>query len=304
MIVTLTGPNSFLLQKRLKELVDEFVAEQGDLALEKIDAENVSEKLVLEAVQATPFLANRKMVVLRSPSNNTSITDHIEQIISSINDTTDLVVYEPVIDRRTSYFKVLKSKTQLEEFGDLDTRSLVNWLVEEAKNQNGELSNYDANYLIERVGSDQQILVNELEKLIIYEPKISRQSIELLTESTPQSKIFELLDAAFTGNKNRALDLYDEQRTQKVEPQLIIGMIAWQLRLIAMAKYAGDRSSGKIAADAGVKPFPVDKARGLSKKIGGNELQSLVTRALQIDYKSKTTSLNLDEALKTYIVSI
>lgn len=304
MIITLTGANTFTLRRRLDELVDEFVAENGELALEKIDAESVSETVVLEAVQSLPFLANRKMVVVRGLSTNKAAAEQIEQIISSVGDTTDIIFHEPSIDKRTAYFKVLKSKTQLEEFNEMDNRNLASWLVSEVKNQGGEVKFSDANYLVERVGANQQMLASELAKLLIYEPKISRDSIDLLTESTPQSKIFDLLDAAFSGNKKRALELYGEQRAQKVEPQVIIGMVAWQLRLMALAKHADKRTPGQVASDAGVKPYPIEKAGGLARRLSAPELTNLVNDALDIDYKSKSTPLDPDEALKTYIVSL
>ncbi len=304
MITTLAGNNSFGLKRRLDELVQAFVAEHGELALEKIDAESASENQILDAVQSLPFLADRKLVVVRGLSGNKPMVEQVEQIIDTISDSTDLIFHEPSIDKRTAFFKVLKSKTQLEEFNELDARSLAAWLVNEAKNHGGELSYTDANYLIERLGTNQQMLASELDKLLTYEPKISRVSIDLLTELAPQSKVFDLLDAAFSGNKKQALKLYEQQRAQKVEPQLIIGMLAWQLQLIALAKHGSKRAPAQIAADSGMKAYPIEKAGGLASRLSSDELKSLVAEALDIDYKSKTTPLDLDEALKTYIVSL
>jgi DNA polymerase-3 subunit delta len=186
----------------------------------------------------------------------------------------------------------------------LDARGLSKWLAEEAKKQGGSLSLADANYLVERVGANQQQLANELDKLITYEPKNSRANIDLLTEKTPQSKVFDLLDAAFAGDKERALELYADQRAQKVEPQAIMAMIAWQLKLLTLAKLGANKSSQQIAQDAGLSPYPVMKAQNLARKIDDNKLREMVGEALQIDEMGKTKNINLDEALKTYIVTL
>jgi len=304
MKVTLTGSNYYLLKKRLDELVQKFVAEHGELAIEKIDAEEVETQTILDAAQSLPFLSSRKLVVVRNVGANKAASGQIEQIISSAGDSTDLIFYEPAPDKRTSYFKELKTKTELEEFNELDTRELAKWLSAEAKKNGGELGLTDANYLVERVGTNQEQLANELEKLIIYEPKITRGNIELLTEKTPQSKVFDLLDAAFAGDKERALELYAEQRVQKVEPQAIMAMITWQLKLLVLAKTGINKSSQQIAKDAGLSPYPVMKAQNLARKIDDNKLRNMVTGALGIDEKSKTTAIDLDEALKTYIVTL
>jgi len=304
MVISLTGSNSFLLRRRLDELTNSFVAEQGELALERIEAESVDLQAILDAIQSLPFLSARKMVVVRDLSANKPAAEAIEQIISSVEDSTDLIIYEPAPDKRTSYFKVLKSKTELEEFNELDTRSLANWLADEAKKQGGQLGLADANYLVERIGANQQMLASELGKLLTYDPQVTRANIDLLTEPTPQGKIFELLDAAFGGNKKRALKLYEEQRAQRVEPQAILAMIAWQLQLLALAKYSKDKPATTVAKDAGLNPYPVTKAKNLAAKISKNELNKMVDEALDIDWRGKTTAIDLDEALKTYITTL
>ena len=304
MIITLAGKNSYALKRRLDELVADFIRQYGDLALERFDGQEVEAQTILDAVQATPFLAERKMVVVRDGSANKQLAEQIEQIISSISKTTDAVFYEPLTDKRTSFYKTLKSKTQLEEFDELDAQALAKWLVGEAKIQAASLSLADANYLVQRLGQNQQLLASELQKLITYDPNISRETINLLTEPTPQSKIFDLLDQAFGGNKQKALELYTDQRAQKVEPAAILAMVAWQLDILTICKLAGDKPPARIARDAGLSPFPVMKANSLAKKLSGQQLSALVEQALEIDYKSKTREFDLDEALKTYITTL
>ena len=304
MIITITGTNSYLVRRRLGELVSKFVAEYGELALERIDAEEADLSTVRDAVSSLPFLSNRKMVVVRNLSALKPSPEQIEQIISSITNSTDVVFYEPITDKRTTFYKILKSKTKLEYYQDLDSRELAKWLASEAKNLDAKLSLADANFLVDRVGTNQAILANELEKLLTYKSDVHREDIELLTEPTPQSKVFDLLDAAFSGDKKRALKLYEEQRIQKVQPQAILAMMAWQLRLIALAKHAGQRRADEVASDIGANVFPVSKAFGLAEKIEDKKLKILTSEALDIDVRGKTTSLDMDEALKTYIATI
>ncbi len=304
MIITLTGNNSFALRQRLNELTSDFVSKYGELVLEKFDGEEDEAVAIIEGLQSLPFLAQQKLVVIRNGSSNKQFAEEIEQIISSIAKTTNVIFYEPQIDKRTAYFKVLKSHTQFEEYSELDTHSLAKWLVEEAKIEGGQLGLADANYLVERVGVNQSLLANELNKLLTYKPEITRANIDLLTEPTPRSKVFDLLDAAFGGRKEQALRLYEDQRAQKVEPQAILAMIAWQLQQIAITKTAGSRSITEVSRDSGMKEYPLRKAKNLADKLSDNDLKKMVYGALEIDWRGKTTSLDMDEALKTYIISL
>ena len=304
MVITLNGENTFGLQDELHKLVAAFEQEHGDLALERIDCEESEFDQIQAALTSLPFLASKKMVVLRSPSTNKQFVEQAEQLLNDVPETTDVILIESKLDKRQAYYKFLKKETDFREFPELDLNGLANWLVGEAKRQKGELSQADARYLAERVGLNQQLLGNELEKLLLYDAKITRKTIDLLTDATPQSTIFQLLDAAFAGNSKRALNLYQEQRAMKVEPIQIIAMISWQLNVLAIVKTAGDRSSQAIAKEAKINPYVVTKSQGIARKLSLAQLKTLVKDLLDIDAKSKSTNLDTDEALQHYIVKL
>ncbi len=304
MIITLAGNNSFALQQRLNQILNDFKKKFGELSLERIEGEETTAEGLIDSLKSLPFLASRKLVIVRDLSLNKAAAENIEQIISSVGDECDLIIYEPNIDRRSVYSKVLKSKTELEEFTSVDARNLGNWLVGEAKKQDAMLSLADANYLVERIGEDQQLLASELTKLVTYDPAISRENIDLLTEKAPQSRVFDLLDAAFKGQTKRALELYEEQRAQKIEPQAILAMITWQLNLMALASLGRDKSSEQIAKATGGSAFPIEKAKHLAAKAGPANVVKLIEEAYRIDLGSKSKPIDPDEALKTFITTL
>jgi len=301
MITTLAGTNHFMLQQELQRRVGVFVAEHGDLALEKLDGEEVNFERISESLQSLPFLASKKMVVLKKPSACKQFTEHIEQTLDSVPDTTDVIIVEPKPDKRSIYYKTLTKKTQCKEFPELSEDELVRWLVMAAKDQGGSLNKTDATYLIQRLGTDQSLLAHELAKLLDYQSDINRQTIDLLTEPVPQSTIFELLGAAFAGDKKRTLKLYDEQRRQKVEPPVILAMVAWQLHVLAIVKMAGTRSPATVASEAKLSPFVVNRSKALAQTLSLKRLKELVALALDTDIRLKSQAIDADEAL-TYLL--
>ena len=304
MIVTLTGDNTLALGDELAKLVGAFESEHGDLALERIDCEEAEFAQIQAALTSLPFLSSKKMVILRSPSTNKQFVEQSEQLLSDVPETTEVILIESKLDKRQSYYKFLKKETDFHEFSELDLNGLASWVVAEAKQKKGEINSSDARYLAERIGLNQQMLGNELEKLILYNPKVTRQTIDLLTDATPQSTIFQLLDAAFAGNTRHALELYKEQRAMKVEPVQIVAMISWQLNVLAIVKTAGDRPAQTIAKEAKINPYVVTKSQGIARKLSLAELKTLVKDLLDIDTKSKSTNLDTDEALQHYILKL
>ena len=304
MITTLTGANSFGLQSKLRQLTTNFIDEFGDLGLERIDGQEAAIEKINETLTSLPFLSTKKLAVLRQPSTNKQFVESAEQLLSTINETTDVIIVEPKLDKRTAYYKFLKKNTDFQEFNELDNNGLASWLVQAAREQGGSLDSVSARYLVDRVGASQQLLANELDKLLLYDPKISRQTIDLLTEAAPQSNIFQLLEAAFAGQTKKAMDLYAEQRALKVEPVQIIAMLAWQLHVLAIIKTAGQTDVEQIASEAKINPFVVRKSQSIARNLRLAEIKALISNLLDIDIASKSTNIDSDEALRLYLIRL
>lgn len=304
MVITLTGENWFGLASELKKLVTDFVDQHGDMALEQLDGDAVDLARINEALQSAPFLAAKKMVVLRNPSANKQFTEDIEKVLAGVSESTDVVIVEQKLDKRLSYYKYLKKETDFREFAPLDERALARWLTDAAKAEGGTLSLSDATYLIDRVGSDQQMLANELEKLLLYAPSITKATIDTMTDQAAQSTVFQLLDAAFAGNKKRAIGLYSEQRAQKVDPLAIIAMLSWQLHILALLVYAGDRTADQVARDAKVSPYTVKKSQPVARKLSKQDIKRYVADLLDIDMRARREAIDLDEALQLYLLEL
>jgi DNA polymerase III delta subunit len=304
MVEVLTGSNSFALQQALNKRVLAFKLAHGDIAFEQLDASESTSKQIIETVQALPFLSTKRLVILRGVSENREVADTIDKICSAVDDATDLLIVEPKFDRRSVLYKYLTKNSAFTEYVEMDDISLIDWLVEEATRRGATLSTRDAKILINRVGHEQLRLSHELEKLENYSPKITSETIRLLTDQSVQSSTFDLLDAALRKDTVTALHLYDEQRMQRVEPQAIMGLLAWQLHILAILATAGDRSATVIASEAKLNPYVVRKSTPIAKQLGRKSIIRLVHLLKDIDSASKSVALDVDDALRQFIVSV
>lgn len=304
MITTITGANDLLRRQALDKLVADFVAEHTDMALERFDGEEADINAIRGGLASQPFLTARKLVVLREPGKLKAFTENIADIFKDIADTTDLIIYEPKLDKRLSYYKTLKKETEFKDFTELDANGLARWAGEYAKEQDGAISLADAKLLIDRVGTNQLSLKQELDKLMSYDPKVTSASIEQLTEPLPQSTVFELLDAAFSGRSEQAFKLYKEQRALKAEPQAIMALVAWQLHVLAVVVAGKPQSAEEIAKAAKLNPFVVRKTQGLARRISLPQVKKLVADLLALDLQLKRAPIDADEALQLYLLKL
>lgn len=304
MIATLTGPNDFARSAELAKLVAAFVAQHGDMAMERLDGEQHSAARMRESVSSLPFLTPRKLVVLARPGAQKAWAEHIGDILQEISEATDVILLEPKLDKRLSYYKTLKKQTDFREFAELDANGLSRWAASYAATLGGTLSPSDARFLVARVGTNQQLLAQELHKLLAYDPHITKARIELLCDPLPQSTVFELLDAAFAGRTRRALELYEEQRALKVEPQAIIAMLAWQLHVLAVVATADGRSADEVARTARLNPFVVRKSQALARALSLPTLKAHIQELLRLDIRLKTQNIDAEEALQLFLLRL
>src|SRR4029078_10393962 len=126
-----------------------FVREYTDMGLERLDGDEADMPRILESVSSLPFLTLRKMVVLRQPGVQKAFAEHIVDILKEVADTTYLVIVEPKLDKRLTYYKTLKKETDFREYNELDASGLARWAIDFTKEQGGSLSNGDARLLID-----------------------------------------------------------------------------------------------------------------------------------------------------------
>ncbi len=301
MIKFFAGDNDYEMKQALQREINVFVKKHGDLALERIDAEEAEPAHILESTQSLSFFSSAKMIVI----SNLTDKELLNQLIdASVVDTIEVIAIIPKLDKRAQYYKNLQKHPGFTLFEATPPQSLPAWLQRQAKNLGGSISLNDARYLIDRVGASQLLLGNEVQKLVLYNPEITKASIDALTEPLPQTTVFQLLDAGFGGNLKKTMQIYQEQRAQKVEPHAIVGMIAWQLHILAIIKAAGNRSVDEIAKEAKINPFVVRKSSAIAKRMTLTTLKRLLKDAAILDKTLKTTSVDADEAVQTYLLGL
>jgi len=303
LILAFIGDNGPAREQAAGVFTKAFVSLHGSTAVDKFNGDDLEKHQLIDAISTSPFLSTRRLVIVRDLNSSKTLAEDITSICESVSDTTDLVLIEKHIDSRGKYLNNLKKIAEVREFTHLEGEALTEWVIEQANSLGGKISYKLAQSLVDRVGTNHQLLVSELQKLILYDKIISQENIELLTTYIPQSSVFAMLDAAFDSNTSKALKLYKEQRAQGMEPQAILGMIAWQLNILAIVKTAGDLPPNDIASQAKISPFVVRKNQNNAKRITTRQLAGLLEQAIKTDMMIKTTNVKPDDALQSLIMA-
>jgi len=150
-ITTIYGPNSYLRERKLADIVSSYSTEE----IVKLDAEKIEPVELMELLQAGSLFVSKRLVVISDLTKNNLLAQQFEELFGDLSKDVSVVLLERNIDKRTKLYRLLKNHTEMKECGQLSRDDLVAWLITQAKNYDGNLDRNSAYYLVERVGDDQ-----------------------------------------------------------------------------------------------------------------------------------------------------
>ncbi len=289
MILFFYGPNIFAGRRKVGELVDQYIKKNGnDFGIERINGETIDLKSLESALQAVPFLAGSRLVIIENLGVNKNVAKEALNLLDKIPDSTVALFFERAVDERTIYFKDLKKRAQTFKFELLAGSHLKKWVTDEARRLGGEIEPAAVDQLIERAGDDQWRLHQEILKLVNFQNVITVDAVRQMVEPGFQQTIFDLVDAMTNGKVGEALQLYRRLLAERTEEIYVLSMVTWQLRNLILAKAAGRISPGELAKSAGMSPYVAAKALSRQESINEAVLRQAFLAALQTNYAIKT----------------
>jgi len=317
-IYFLFGNDEFAISRKLKDFESDFNdPTSADMNTARLDARSASENDLNTAVNAMPFLAKRRLVLLANPSskyNNTSSRMKFLGFIEKTPETTRLVMYETVEPRNADKHWLVKwagkneKLIQTKAFMLPRLREMTGWIVNETKQQGGQIEPRAAEMLKDMVGVDTRQAGMEIAKLLAYvnwARPVTSQDVEAVCIVTSQQSVFDFVDALSSGNGKSAQHLL-HRLLESEDPFSLWGMVIRQFRLLIQAREILDGRGNKddVARALGVHPFVAEKTTGQAGRFSVESLEFVYRKLLAIDEGVKTGQVTLDLALDTLVVEL
>lgn len=297
------GEDDYLKQHYVGQIIKAVVGDAGnDFNLHRLPGKELDIDQLATAVDQLPLMSERKCVVV----NDLDIAalpaiqhGKLLELLGDLPDTCVLILwYSGVIPSLSaakvkSALELIKKAGNVVQLGHRDASTLAKMLCDGAKHRGSSLSAPHARMLLERCGSDLNLLMGELEKLSAYAQgrEITPQDIERMAVRTLDSSAYDLVRAVNRQNADRAFSLLDELYTQKIEPVMILG---------AMASSYINMYRAKCAVVAGVAPAEFAKRLGARRP---DSLKYAASDASRLDIAQLRQGLSIldraDRLLKT-----
>ena len=314
----LFGNDEFAITRKLKDFDSDFTdPTSADMNTARLDARSLNENDLNTAVNAMPFLAKRRLVLLANPSakyNNAASRKKFLEFIEKAPDTTRLAMYESVEPRDAEKHWLVKWAEKNEKL--IQTRAymlprlkeMTGWIINETKNQGGQIEPRAAEMLKDMVGVDTRQAGMEIAKLLAYvnwARQIKAADVEAVCIVTSQQSVFDFVDALSNGNGKSAQHLL-HRLLESEEPFSVWGMIVRQFRYLIQAREILDARGTKddMARAVQIHPFVAEKAMQQANRYSMESLESIYRKLLRIDEGVKTSQLTLELAMDTLVVEL
>lgn len=304
MIIFLYGTDTFRSRRQLKKMIEKFKQDRDPQGLNvvSLDMEKAEPGEVLQQVLASPFLAERRMVVIENllvSKQQDLMKDLLERIEEKSLPESNVIVFWEATDKFRSkkakeFFARLQKEKYSQPFDELKGVGLSAWIDQEVKERGGKISRHASDYLIQHTGGDVWQLNSLIDQLVSYkeEEEIQTTDVECFLDEKADDNIFNLVDAIVGKQEKRVYQMIQQQYKNGETAQYVFAMILRQFRILLQLRDLFEREdnlpSNLIAKKLGLHPFVVKKSLPLIRKYSMSDLKKIYQQLLDLDIKTKT----------------
>jgi len=321
------GDEEYMADYYIKKILDGFARDgESELDCAVFDSDNFDVDAFRDMIASYPIVSDYKIVIIKHADYIKFKSGEKEELIKTLTEyRDDIKDYACVIFKLktltetadktekseksgakktsgASLANFMKERADLFEFKENPPASLIKWLKKIAAYENIEISDENAEYILNRAEMKMYTLKSELDKLICFARAenrniISKQDIDLLTPKKTELEAFELTNAILDKKYGKAVESLDKLKSLKEEPVVILGQIARHfsdLLPVSMAVSSGTADSFVISKKTGIHEYKVRLTANALKKYA--DPAGFINKSLNLcrecDLRLKSTSLS------------
>lgn len=315
------GEEKYLVDYYTKLLTEKVLSSNNNsFNLQNFSSPDLDINALNDAIEALPLMAPLKCVrifdldVEKEPADTIK---KLKEIISDVPETTVLIVSLSNLNldlkrsaKWSNFIKFFEKYGEVLNLPVMNKVKLQRQLIKWAEKMSCNLSEKNAQLLIDKCGNNLLILKNELEKLCAYAAgsEITSDAINSVTVENFEANVFELTKAIMAQNYDRAFEVLDILFFKKEEPIAILSVMASNYIDIYRVKVA--EFSGKNIYDVAEvfdykrKMFRLENAKRYSKNISMESLRKCIDLLTKTDEQLKSSRLDSRILLEKLIAKL
>ena len=237
-VLLFEGDEEYLKQSALSALreavLPEGMADMNETVLEAPETDQL-----IAAAETLPFLADRRLVIVRDHPALTGRAEGDDRLVSylaSVPSSTVLLFYcSKKPDGRKKLYGTVKKLGGVVVFSQLRDRELTLFVTSAFKDLGKECDERTADFLIFTCGSDTSRLLTEIAKIASHAGEnvtIHPDEVRQLATPSTECTVFQMVDAVVAGQNDRAFLLMRNQLLAGTDRLYMLSMLLRQFRLL------------------------------------------------------------------------
>ena len=268
---------------------------------------------VIAAAETLPFLADRRLVIVRdhpAVMGRGEADDRLISYLPSVPSTALLIFYcTGKADARKKLYLAVKKLGGIVTFARLAGTELTKFVTDAFYAEGKECDARTADYLVFTVGNDASRLLSEISKIASYaggRTSVTADDVSALATPSTECTVFQLVDAVVTGQKKRAFILMKNQLLNGTDPAAMLSLLLRQYRFLQHIKIMQYEKKNReyIRSALGVPPFALDQYLRQASAYTGGQVKQAVALCFETEYGFKSGRLQVNSALEALIIRL
>ena len=235
-------------------------------------------------------------------------TDLVLKYMANPNPNTVLIfTTQKTIDTRKKIVKELKNKYKVINTPKMDRKSLSSFLIDYIRQNDFDIDYQTINYVINNSYNDLDIMLNELDKVMLYYNfpcRIKYDDVIKIVGEELDSNNFHFVNAVIEKNLANALKILNSLKVYKVDATVLATLLAREYRLMFYIKklYQEKVSISEICSNLSLADWQVNKLYNNGLHYSEKELLRNLVDLCNIDMNIKKGIWDKDIALYGFLL--
>lgn len=276
---------------------------------------NTIEDVLLEAGYFSMF-EEVKFIIARNASffgTGKLNEKNIEKLLNYFNNPNSLssliFICNEKLDSRKKLTKVMKEKYEIITIPNLKFYEIENRVEAYLKKLGYKIDKDTVKYIISNNSSNYDLVMHEVEKIILYYNNpcyIKYSDVENIVSKGINTNNFLFVDAIVNGDLEKSLALLNDLKIMKVEPTVLISLIARDFRIMLNIKKLLEQNKREyeILNELKLMDWQLEKYLKESFPYKIKELEEILVKLTDLDLKIKSGKLEKYNALELFILDV
>ncbi|MBQ8659706.1 MAG: DNA polymerase III subunit delta [Bacilli bacterium] len=212
-------------------------------------------------------------------------------------------------DSKKKVTKLVKDRYELISIDDLKPKDLREKIEKDMKSDGFKVDYNVSSYILNSCQNNYDLVYNELEKIKLYYGKgcnVLLEDVMNIVSRNIEDSNFKFIDAVMNKDMVQSFKIYDDLMLQKVEPIMLLSMIAKEVRNTLLVKKMINKFNKKdIMSKLKINfDFQIDKIINNSYSFKESELEKYLVYLCDLDYKIKRGKVDKKLALELFILNL